>query len=1402
MRRWLYGMLVVLVLPAVAQWQRIELPAPYRYGYFLDVFFLPSDPQYGWACGFNGYVVRTTDGGKTWKGTQLPAPANHMESIHFVSPLVGWCSGTNPDRIYRTTDGGRTWTDITPNPTGELWGCYFVNDSVGVLVGGGCGTPQNFYRTTDGGNTWTLKQYHEPGSGLSDVILYSANGLGYAISSGRIWRTTDGGRTWSIFAITGPKHWQEEISKNGNSFLLPSAGNTCNGDGPGGEMGFSPDNGNTWLAYSTGKRMFGSFLLTPRIGWGVGDSGTAIRTTNGGYAWELLNCGVEGINLDDIWFVNDTTAFIAGAGGLYRMVWPPVQPHPDTVQFDTVCIGDKQVEKIWIKNYWGKDYPAYTELIGSSAFTTDLRPTLTVAGCDSMDARIVFEPKRAGKHTAVLRLTTPTVGRSFLIYIEGYALPPTHYQVSRDTLIINPAFCGQNNTGGVTLQPVDTSAFSLQSVERISGSSHIRIASPLPLEITEPGTDLLFQINPPDTGWYEARFRLFVNQCSPDTVIVVRAYGVSPIIVAPQRVQHIAACRDVDTVAVPVRNGGNDTLKISAVTLQGSDTAIVQALFWRSGQTLPVAIPPKAADTLQLVIQVQQNQSYNFSIALANNDRTQVRGNANPKIVAVQISSFQPELELSATQVDFGTVCIDTPKDTAISIQNLSPQSSVLDFIMPATAFQLISPANPPVKLSPNQQINLQLRFAPTELGEFTDTLIVLVQPCNLRFAIVLHGQAITTDVAATPAQIQMTISPGDTTVIPVRLRSTGTAAAVIDTILLTPQRSDWMIVAPVLPQTLQSGEELTVQLKLFPSSDTVYVGKICASGDAECPWSICVDVDISAKNKLLTVQPGMLTLPEFVCSATPVQDTVWITNTGSQSVTLYGASVTAPELEWQFDGGLPFALDPGAAVAFVVRWTPITPRAAIDTLRIFASVDTVAIPVSFGWYRPELEIVKAPASLPDTLFRCEPAQQWQWEVRNSGNFADTVDVQVPDVFAAAVSVTPLSFPLSVNEHRSFGVQLDPTVLEEGIYRIPVVLAWRQCGGQDTVELSVAIRDPRAVFHPANLQVGPVFARKEQVTATVYLVNPSAYFPIEVTDIQWDSPVPAALMLSHPPLPVTVAAADSLPVSIRYAPPVPDTVSTALRATIGPRCDRQSTAGVVVMAVEKVYPLVLSIPAYEAVPGDTIDVAVLARLEGKDAEMQRMEFAVDFLPTIFVPLQVSLGNGYAAVPFTSDLGRTIVTLDSLLLAQSILSFAGSDQDTLITMRGIVQLSDPSVSPLTIADVTIQSPDRFAVTTIDGTLKLQQICLLDLRTIQLASTFSVVRVVHPAPQPAIVINASGPMELQLSVYSVTGVLAAQQTIAVSAGQHSIPLPGTLPSGVYFWELRSPMEMAKGYLWVVR
>jgi photosystem II stability/assembly factor-like uncharacterized protein len=87
------------------------------------VFF--SDDNNGWvgsgeiAPNVEGWVHRTTDGGKTWSGRTLNSPWPIRE-IFFVSSTIGWAAGGSVGNsiggIYFSSDGGQAWSlDVDTN---------------------------------------------------------------------------------------------------------------------------------------------------------------------------------------------------------------------------------------------------------------------------------------------------------------------------------------------------------------------------------------------------------------------------------------------------------------------------------------------------------------------------------------------------------------------------------------------------------------------------------------------------------------------------------------------------------------------------------------------------------------------------------------------------------------------------------------------------------------------------------------------------------------------------------------------------------------------------------------------------------------------------------------------------------------------------------------------------------------------------------------------------------------------------------------------------------------------------------------------------------------------------------------------------------------------------------------
>jgi photosystem II stability/assembly factor-like uncharacterized protein len=93
------------------------------------VFF--ANDKFGWVGGgeispnVEGWVHRTTDGGKTWSARTLDDPWPIRE-IRFLTPKIGWAAGGNVyskvGGMYFSRNGGKTWS-LDANTGAEIASC-------------------------------------------------------------------------------------------------------------------------------------------------------------------------------------------------------------------------------------------------------------------------------------------------------------------------------------------------------------------------------------------------------------------------------------------------------------------------------------------------------------------------------------------------------------------------------------------------------------------------------------------------------------------------------------------------------------------------------------------------------------------------------------------------------------------------------------------------------------------------------------------------------------------------------------------------------------------------------------------------------------------------------------------------------------------------------------------------------------------------------------------------------------------------------------------------------------------------------------------------------------------------------------------------------------------------------
>ena len=169
-----------------------------------------------WASGTGGTVIRTTDGGKTWKVMVVPGAEKldfrDVEAFEANTAYALSIGNGDASRIYKTTDGGATWklqfTNKNEKAFFDAIACWDRNNCIAMSdpVDG----HYVLISTTDGGADWKpivsnqmpAAKDGEAAFAASGTCLYIAPGdTVYLVSGGsdaRVFRSSDRGLTWTV----------------------------------------------------------------------------------------------------------------------------------------------------------------------------------------------------------------------------------------------------------------------------------------------------------------------------------------------------------------------------------------------------------------------------------------------------------------------------------------------------------------------------------------------------------------------------------------------------------------------------------------------------------------------------------------------------------------------------------------------------------------------------------------------------------------------------------------------------------------------------------------------------------------------------------------------------------------------------------------------------------------------------------------------------------------------------------------------------------------------------------------------------------------------------------------------------------------------------------------------------
>lgn len=169
-----------------------------------------------WASGSGSTVLRTDDGGATWKKLSVTGDVLDFRDIDAIDTSTAYVLSIGngaASRIYKTVDSGTTWTLQFRNedPKVFLDAMSFWDANHGIVIGDSVEGKFYILTTTNGGGDWSRVPADALPPALENEGAFAASGTNIAVygsssawiglgaaARARVLRTNDGGRTWKV----------------------------------------------------------------------------------------------------------------------------------------------------------------------------------------------------------------------------------------------------------------------------------------------------------------------------------------------------------------------------------------------------------------------------------------------------------------------------------------------------------------------------------------------------------------------------------------------------------------------------------------------------------------------------------------------------------------------------------------------------------------------------------------------------------------------------------------------------------------------------------------------------------------------------------------------------------------------------------------------------------------------------------------------------------------------------------------------------------------------------------------------------------------------------------------------------------------------------------------------------
>jgi hypothetical protein len=344
-------------------------------------------------------------------------------------------------------------------------------------------------------------------------------------------------------------------------------------------------------------------------------------------------------------------------------------------------------------------------------------------------------------------------------------------------------------------------------------------------------------------------------------------------------------------IVVTMKNTGEAPLTVNTLQLNGSGFVLLNA-----PQT-PFTLNQNASQIFTIRFQPSANVNYSGILTITSNDPDE--GNLTYTLTGRGVNP--PDIDVTPSLVDFGTVVAGQPKDITVTIINNITNGADLvisNITVSGHGYTLPTPPSYPITLSAGNTYPITIRFTPPTSGQFSGSLTISSNdPDEGSFKVDLKGNgSVPPDISVSPASLDFgDVLLNQSKTLTLTISNSGGSDLQITNIQITGAGFSFKT-QPQVPVTIQpGGNPVSIEVLFIPVNAQDYTGQITiTSNDPDSPTTIQLKGrGISAPN--IEVTPASLDFGKVQINTTS-DKTVTIKNTGTKVLNISSITISGSQ--------------------------------------------------------------------------------------------------------------------------------------------------------------------------------------------------------------------------------------------------------------------------------------------------------------------------------------------------------------------------------------------------------------------------------------------------------------------------------------------------------------------------